>query len=84
MKLYEVFLATGHSASEIMSQEVMNETGAQVFTAQEAALVGLEGIPDDPLGRPRIFIACAPADAQFIATRLEASAAVASFSLHDL
>ncbi len=84
MKLFEVILAPGASAGTVLSQEVLDETGAQLFTEEEAKLVGLEGIPDNPGGDTRMFIACSPSDGQFVATRLEAAAAVARFKLHDV
>jgi hypothetical protein len=84
MKLFEVFLAPGAKQSELMSPEALAESGAQIFTPAEAELVGLEGIPADPQNRPRVFIACGEADAQFITTRLEATSAAASFKLHQL
>jgi hypothetical protein len=84
MILYEVFLVDGSEGTVILSDEVKQETGAQVFTPEEAALVGLEGIPEDPENRPRVLIACSPSNKQFIASRLEASAAVGTFKLHEL
>jgi hypothetical protein len=84
MKLFEVFLAPGAQASEIMSPEALADSGAQIFTPAEAELVGLEGIPQDPQNRPRVFIACGAGDAQFVTTRLEATTAVSSFKLHEL
>ena len=41
------------------------------------------GIPADPKGRPRMFIACKPSDERFITTRLEANADVAEFRVHE-
>ena len=63
---------------------ILDATGAQIFTPAEARFVGLEGIPDDPEGRERVLIAFRPADEQYIASRLEAHPAVATFKLHDL
>ena len=59
-------------------------SGAQVFTPEEAKFVGLEGIPDNPDGHARKLIACGAAEKNFIASRLEANAAVASFRLLEL
>ncbi|MBW2458072.1 MAG: hypothetical protein JRI68_26445 [Deltaproteobacteria bacterium] len=82
MKLFEVFIIEGQDASNILSPEVLAETGAQIMTPAEAAFVGLEGIPDDPEGRPRVLVACQPADERLITSRLEAHAAVGGFKLH--
>jgi len=84
MKLFEVFVIEGRDTSNILSPDILAETGAQIMTPAEAAFVGLEGIPEDPEGRPRILVACQPADERLIATRLEAHDAVASFKLHML
>jgi hypothetical protein len=84
MKLFEVFLNTGVDGKSLLSPEVLQSTGAQVFSPREAELVGLEGIPEDPQGRARVLIACAPADERLIATRLEAHDGVGSFKLHQL
>ena len=84
MKLFEVFLTPGGTASQLLTEDALEASGAQVFTPQEAKLVGLEGIPEGDDGASRVFIACSPSDEQFIASRLEASAAVSSFKLHDI
>jgi hypothetical protein len=84
MKLFEIFLAPGKEEAELLSAETLSETGAQIFTPKEAAFIGLDGVPDDPEGRPRKLIACKPGDERLIVTRLEANDAVASFKLHEL
>lgn len=84
MKLYEVFLVPDVDPGELLSQETLDATGAQIFTPAEARFIGLEGIPDDPEGRARVLIACRPSDEQYIASRLEGHPAVATFKLHDL
>ena len=84
MKLFEVILAPGADSSSILSKETLEETGAQVFNEKEAELVGLEGLPDNPEDEPRVFVACSHADAQFVSTRLEASAAVSRYKLHEI
>jgi len=84
MKLYEVFLVPDRDASSLLSSEALAETGAQIFTPAEAELVGLQGLPNDPEGRPRLLIAFKPGDEGFIGGRLEAHEAVAQFKLHEL
>ncbi len=84
MKLFEVFVREGSGRDQVISPEVIEQTGAQVFSQAEADFVGLEGIPDDPEGRERLFIACSPTDARFITTRLEGNEAVAGFKLHEM
>jgi hypothetical protein len=84
MKLFEVFLKDGRQGADVLTADAREQTGAQVFTQAEAEFVGLEGLPDDPEGRPRVFIAYQPADEKFIASRLEANEAVLGFKLHQL
>ena len=84
MNLFEVFLVPGGDASQLLSAEILEETGAQIMTPEEAELVGLQGLPEDPQGRLRKSIACSPSDERLVASRLEAHAAVGSFRLHTL
>ncbi|MBM4359931.1 MAG: hypothetical protein FJ096_17645 [Deltaproteobacteria bacterium] len=84
MHLFEVFLTNAWDRDALLSPEILESSGAQIFDAKEAELVGFEGIPDDPSGRPRVFIACSPSDEGLIASRLEANASVEAFRLHRL
>ena len=84
MKLFEVFLGEGVNADSVLSAEVLEETGAQVMTPEQAELVGLEGVPADPEGRRRILIACRPQDERLITSRLERHEGVNGFKLHLL
>ncbi len=84
MKLFEVFLTAGADGRSVLSEEVLSTTGAQVFTPQEAELVGLEGTPADPTGRARVLIACSPSDERMIASRLEGNDLVDAFKLHEV
>ena len=79
MILFEVFLTPDYLGDPLLSEETIAETGAQVMTPEEAAFVGLEGIPDDPQKRKRLLIACKPGDMRLVQSRLEAHAQVASF-----
>ena len=82
--LYEVVIAAGEDPDNLLSQEVLGDTQAQVMTIAEAAAVGFSGLRPDPRGRELRFIACAPRDDQFIRRRLEASPAAASFHRHEV
>jgi len=84
MTLFEVILVEGKADAALLSEDTLASTGAQVFTPQEAAFVGLDGIPDDPEGRDRKLIACGAAETQFVASRLESNEAVASFRLIEV
>jgi hypothetical protein len=82
--LFEVFLAPGPGVDPILSDEVVELTQAQVMTPEQAEAVGFSGLPDDPAGRKRLFIAVAPKDSRLIHTRLEASHLVSAFRIHDV
>lgn len=84
MKLFEVYLAAGTDKDQLLSPDILQETGAQVFTQAEASFVGFEGLPASESDHPRVFIACKPSDSGFIHSRLEANHGVASFKLHDV
>lgn len=83
--LFEVYLVPGpHQSDELLSPELLESTQAQVMTPEQAAAVGFQGLPDDPQGRKRVFIAVGPRDARLIHSRLEASAAVGAFRMHEV
>jgi hypothetical protein len=84
LKVFEVFVASGSNPDELLSEEVLKETQAQVMTVDEAKAVGFSGLAPDPKGRERRLIAVAERDAQFIQRRLEAHGGVASFRVHDV
>jgi len=82
--LFEAFITPGTDPNQILSADIIAESGAQVFTPAQAKFIGLEGIPEDPEGRERAFIACRPADQRLIVTLLERSDKVLAFKLHQL
>jgi hypothetical protein len=84
--LFEVFLAPGHGVetNPILSDEVIELTQAQVMTPEQAEAVGFSGLPEDPAGRARLFIAVAPKDSRLIHTRLEGSHIVSAFRIHEV
>ena len=83
--LFEIFLAPGpRESDQLLSDEIMETTQAQIMTPEQAEAVGFHGIPEDPQGRKRVIIAVAPRDARLIHTRLEASAAVGAYRMHEV
>ncbi|WP_437927039.1 hypothetical protein WMF37_49755 [Sorangium sp. So ce291] len=84
MTVFEVYLAEGRGSAELLSAEVLKETGAQVMTLKEAELVGFQGLPAlDGAGDVRL-IAVAARDAAWIHRCLEGSGAVVSFRAHQV
>ncbi len=79
MILFEYILGAGVDGASLLSAEVMESTGAQIMTPEQAAFVGLEGIPDDPENRPRVLVACSPANERLIQSRLEQHDGVLGF-----
>ena len=83
--LFEVFLVPGPGASEpLLSEEIMDHTQAQIMTPEEADAVGFKGIPEDPQGRKRVFVAVSPRDSRLVHSRLEANASVGAFRMHEI
>ena len=48
MIVFEVHLVPGADDKELLSDEIRQETQAQMMTAAEATAVGFAGLPDDP------------------------------------
>ena len=84
MILFDVYLKEGISSDSLLSDEVKQSTGAQLMTADQAAFVGLEGIPDAESELPRVLIACGSADERLVHTRIERNEGVASFRVLKL
>jgi hypothetical protein len=82
--VFEAYLAPGAKKEELLSEEVIAETMAQVLTEDEARNVGFAGIAPDPQGRERCFIAVAERDKRFIERRLEASRECVGFQIHEV
>jgi hypothetical protein len=84
LTLFEVLVAAAHDADSLLSAEVLQETGAQVMTLDQAAALGFSGMQPDSQGREVRLIAVSPRDAQFVQRRLEANDAVLSFRKHEV
>ena len=84
MVVYEVHLAPDAGAVELLSEEILRETQAQVMTLDEARKVGFGGLPAPPPGVDVRLIAVAKRDAGWIQRRLEALEAVAGFRVHEV
>ena len=82
--VYEVVAAQGENPEGLLSEEVLNETQAQIMTIGEARAVGFTAAVPHPQGLEIRLVAVAPRDAQFVLRRLEASAAVQSFRAHEI
>ena len=81
--MFEVILAPGASADDLLTQETIDDTQAKVLTRAQAESIGFSGIPDDPEGRERRFIVAKRGDTRRIANRLEVVPAVTGFNVHD-
>ncbi|WP_437608537.1 hypothetical protein WMF20_47670 [Sorangium sp. So ce834] len=84
MTVFEVYLAPGTATANLLSAEVLRETGAQIMTLQEAEQVGFHGLQAlDGAGDLRL-IAVRARDAAWIHRCLETSGAVVSFRAHQV
>lgn len=84
MVVFEVFLAPGADAAQILSKETLRETQAQVMTLEDARKVGFGGLPEPPPGKEVRLIAVAKRDAPWIHRALETNEAVGTFSVHEV
>jgi hypothetical protein len=82
--MFEVFLQPGATGDALLSDETLADTQAQIMTPEEAAAVGLQGLPDDPEGRERRFIVVQQSDARRIHQQLELNDQVGAFRLHEI
>ncbi|EYF06338.1 hypothetical protein [Chondromyces apiculatus] len=84
MVVFEVYLARGKSAEDLLSAETRKETGAQIMSIEEAKAVGFSGLaPLEGVGEVRL-IAVRRSDAPWVHRSLEGSDVVASFRVHDV
>jgi hypothetical protein len=79
--VFEVHLAPGRSSDDFLSEELLEETQAQVMTPAEARAVGFEGVPDDPNLR---LVAVAHRDRKFVYGALERAHDVVGFKQHEV
>ena len=84
MTVFEVHLAPDAGGKELLSEEILRETQAQVMTPDEARKVGFGGLPEPPPGVEVRFIAAAGSGAKWIQRRLEALESVAAFRVHEI
>ncbi len=82
MMLFVAHLTPGSDPSTILSAETVEDTGAQVMTPEQAKAVGFGGLPELP---PNVaLIVSRLRDKNRILNSLEASPAVAKFSVHEV
>jgi hypothetical protein len=84
LAVFEVYLAPGADASELLSAETIKSTHAQIMTHGEARKVGFGGLPEPPPGKEVRFIAVARRDAPWIHRALETSEAAGGFKVHEV
>jgi hypothetical protein len=82
--IFEVVVTPSHDPAQLLSEEALRDTHAQLMTIDEASALGFSGMQPDPKGREVRLIAVAPRDAQFVQRRLEASAAAHGIRVHEV
>ncbi|MEM9692354.1 MAG: hypothetical protein AAGA56_07405 [Myxococcota bacterium] len=82
--MLEVYLSAGASGEGLLTQETLDDTQAQVMTAEQAAAVGFSGLPEPAAPGDRRFIIATKSDERRLMNALEASAQVAQFRSHDV
>ena len=81
MIVFEVHLTRGSDGSTLLSEEMLEETQAQVMTVSEAKAVGFSGVPDDPQIR---LIALTSGVKRFVAAALERAPEVVKYNIHEV
>ncbi len=84
LAVFEVHLAPGHDASELLSAETIRSTQAQVMTLDEAKKVGFGGLPEPPPGKKVILIVVSHRDKNWISRALETTDAAGGFRIHEV
>lgn len=79
--VFEVHLTPGADDRELLSEEVLTETQAQIMNAEEATVLGFEGLPNDPNLR---LIAVAREHARWVEKALERSPDVRGYQPHEV
>lgn len=84
--LFEVYVASGTEHEDLLSQEVLDATAAQVMTPDEASKLGFQGLESiavPPNMALRLVIVAAK-DKTFISSRLEANPTVGNYRAHEI
>lgn len=80
--VFEVHLTPGADGSDLLSEEIREETMAQVMTLDEARAVGFGGtFPDGDNVR---LVAVTPKDARWIEKALERAPTVVRYGRHEV
>jgi hypothetical protein len=79
--VFEVHLTPGADDQDLLSDEVRQETQAQVMTAEEAKALGFSGFPDDPNLR---LIAVTRQHQRWIEKALERAPQVRGYQPHEI
>jgi hypothetical protein len=82
--VFEVIIARGEDSNTFLSDDVLEETKAQIMTIDEARAVGFTRAEPRMDGLEVRMVAVAERDARFIQSRLEGSSMVQSFRAHEI
>jgi hypothetical protein len=81
--MFEVQLVPGASGANLLTQETLEDTQAQVLTRAQVETLGFQGLTDDAQGRERRFIIVRQRDQNRIANILDAHPEVPGFRVHE-
>jgi hypothetical protein len=79
--VFTVQLVPGKDHENLLSDEILEETKAQIMTTEQATALGFEGFPDDPSLR---LIVVTNRDEGWIAKALERSPEVVGYDRQDV
>lgn len=79
--VFEVHITPGSGDQDLLSDEIRQETHAQVMTVEEATAIGFDGLPDDPNLR---LIAVTREHVKWIEKALERAPNVRAYQPHEI
>ncbi len=82
MLLFEVILSPGSFGQNLLTEETLADTQAQIMTRAEAEKVGFSGLPERP-GDLR-YVVCSPSHRARILAQLDRHPDVAAFDVHEV
>lgn len=82
--VFAVYLAKGHGDDELISEEMLQHSKAQVMSLAQAERVGFRGIHPHPSGGDVQVIVARKQDVSWIQRRLDSNAWVQQFDMAEV
>lgn len=82
--VFAAYMARGHGDDELISQEMLEHSKAQVMSLDQAQKLGFQGIPDHPSGGSVKVIVARKQDVSWIQRRLDSHPWVQQFEMAEV